>query len=141
MKLNTNELIGPALDWAVAKCGGHSLPPFPGRSGVRECWINVSPAGHDVFAPSTDWTQGGPIIEEEEIAIFKAPELQSSPSNIPAIWAACLSGEHTWIDTSADEEITGPTPLVAAMRCYVASRLGGEVDVPDELCATTKARP
>ena len=27
----------------------------------------------------------------------------------------------------------GPTPLIAAMRCYVASKLGDEVDVPDEL--------
>jgi hypothetical protein len=27
----------------------------------------------------------------------------------------------------------GPTPLIAAMRCYVASRLGDEVDVPEEL--------
>jgi hypothetical protein len=27
----------------------------------------------------------------------------------------------------------GPTPLIAAMRCYVASKLGDEVDVPEEL--------
>jgi hypothetical protein len=27
----------------------------------------------------------------------------------------------------------GPTPLVAAMRCYCASKLGDEVDVPEEL--------
>jgi hypothetical protein len=27
----------------------------------------------------------------------------------------------------------GPTPLIAAMRCYVASKLGDEVEVPDEL--------
>jgi hypothetical protein len=27
----------------------------------------------------------------------------------------------------------GPTPLIAAMRCYVQSRLGDEVDVPKEL--------
>ena len=25
------------------------------------------------------------------------------------------------------------TPLVAAMRCYVASKLGDEVDIPEEL--------
>ena len=28
---------------------------------------------------------------------------------------------------------SGPTPLIAAMRCYVASKLGDEVDVPEEL--------
>ena len=27
----------------------------------------------------------------------------------------------------------GPTPLVAAMRCYVASRLGDEVEISEEL--------
>ena len=27
----------------------------------------------------------------------------------------------------------GPTPLIAAMRCYVASKLGDEVEVPVEL--------
>jgi hypothetical protein len=27
----------------------------------------------------------------------------------------------------------GPTPLIAAMRCYVASVLGDEVEVPDSL--------
>lgn len=26
----------------------------------------------------------------------------------------------------------GPTPLIAAMRCYVASKLGEEVEIPDE---------
>jgi len=25
---------------------------------------------------------------------------------------------------------SGPTPLIAAMRCYVASKFGDEVDVP-----------
>jgi len=27
----------------------------------------------------------------------------------------------------------GPTPLIAAMRCYVASKLGDEVEIPQEL--------
>lgn len=30
----------------------------------------------------------------------------------------------------------GPTTLIAAMRCYVASKLGDEVEVPEELCST-----
>jgi len=32
-----------------------------------------------------------------------------------------------------DEGVYGPTPLIAAMRCFVASKLGEEVDVPQEL--------
>jgi hypothetical protein len=30
-------------------------------------------------------------------------------------------------------ESEGPTPLIAAMRCYVASKLGDEVEIPSEL--------
>lgn len=30
----------------------------------------------------------------------------------------------------------GPTPLIAAMRCYVASKLGDEVEIPEELLTT-----
>jgi hypothetical protein len=30
-------------------------------------------------------------------------------------------------------EEDGPTQLVSAMRCYVGSKLGNEVDVPEEL--------
>ena len=68
---------------------------------------------------ATDWAQGGPIIEEECIAI-----------------SAHLDGEE-WVanDYWNDNEYTqvGPTPLIAAMRCFVSSRLGDEVDVPNEL--------
>ena len=48
-------------------------------------------------------------------------------------WAACKSGVNSWIDTSTYVEITGPAPLVAAMRCYVANKLGDEVEIPEEL--------
>jgi hypothetical protein len=27
----------------------------------------------------------------------------------------------------------GPTPLIAAMRCFVASKLGDEIEIPKEL--------
>ena len=32
-----------------------------------------------------------------------------------------------------DDGLIGPTPLIAAMRCYVASKLGDDVDIPEEL--------
>lgn len=75
-----------------------------------------------------DWAQGGPIIEREGVAIFKGTVLVSGTD-----WAACQSGKHSWIDTSTYDEITGPTPLVAAMRCFVAAKLGEEPEVPEEL--------
>jgi len=68
---------------------------------------------------STDWRHGGPIIEREAI--------QLTPDEYMGTWAAYMTNEGEPYDG------TGPTPLIAAMRCYVASKLGEEVDVPEEL--------
>jgi hypothetical protein len=73
--------------------------------------------GHYLANPysySTNWIFGGPIIERERINLEPF-------SNI--------NGEQ-W---SADGEWDSPTPLIAAMRCYVASKLGDEVEIPEEL--------
>lgn len=104
MKIKTSELSGAALDWAVAKCEGmKTWPKYPAFM-----W--------DGYAPSTDWSQAGPIIERECICLDYWNE--DDP------WKADMSG---------DNEQFGDTPLTAAMRCYVASKLGDTVDVPDEL--------
>ena len=127
MKVKTSELIDAALDWAVAKCEGHSLPPFPGRGqtrGPKECWINVSPSSHETFSPSTDWGRGGPIIERELVTVMH----RSRPGPYPEgqVWNAVILSNNKcgWY---------GTTPLIAAMRCYVASKLGDEIDIPKEL--------
>jgi hypothetical protein len=67
---------------------------------------------------ATDWAQGGPIIERERI------ELEHDGF----IW---------WARIKADEEYFGHTPLIAAMRCYVASQLGDTIDIPNELTGET----
>jgi hypothetical protein len=54
VKLKANELTGAALDWAVAKCEG-MVPNTPFIASNKEY----------TFKPSTDWAQGGPIIERE----------------------------------------------------------------------------
>lgn len=117
MKVKTSELTGQALDWAVAKCKG-----ILGPDGVRLSDEYCDSLGHDQDGDfTTDWAQGGPIIERERIS-------------------TCWEGT-TWVATllNKNRDATwyghhyGPTPLVAAMRCYVASKLGDEVDVPDDL--------
>jgi hypothetical protein len=71
---------------------------------------------------STDWAQGGPIIEREEISIeYGRAEFKSE-------WIAYKLGL-----PDEDNPQGGPTPLIAAMRCYVASKLGDEVEIPEEL--------
>ena len=66
---------------------------------------------------SISWQDAGPIIERERITLIACDNDFEAQSRTTPL--AC-------------EE--GPTPLIAAMRCYVASRLGDEVNVPDELC-------
>lgn len=98
--VKTSELIGASLDWAVAKCEGR-------------VWNTYAPNKH----PSTDWAQGGPIIERECINVWA-----KAYGTSPVIWRAQLGNE-----------VQGNTPLIAAMRCYVASKMGDEIEIPSEL--------
>lgn len=120
MKVKVGELTGHALDWAVAKCEGLLEKPntFPAMATVK-----LTSKGNLVYQyidgnyePSCDWLQGGEIIEQNGISLTKLTV---------NIWAASMPGD--------DPFVYGDTPLIAAMRCYVASKLGDEVDVPDEL--------
>ena len=72
------------------------------------------------FTPSTNWSQGGPIIEREKIDLnhYRMPDLT-------AMWDASIDSWET--------DYAGTTPLIAAMRCFVASKLGDTVDIPEEL--------
>lgn len=106
MQVQTSELEGIALDWAVAKCEGvvsDDIDDF--------C---LSTPGE--FAYSTSWAQGGPIIERGVAELYEHKALEC--------WAA---------KSKAGDLRYGQTPLIAAMRCYVASKLGDTVDVPEEL--------
>lgn len=106
MLVKVSELTGAALDWAVAKCGGAV------GENDRLPW----------YSPSTNWAQGGPLIES--IKGFKFKQwLESKPET--CCEAHIHNYEGDWIQF-------GPTPLIAAMRCYVASKLGDTVEVPDE---------
>lgn len=117
MKIKTSELTGPTLDWAVAKCEG--LLDASGRLSESYC----DSLRHDQGGGfCDDWSQGGPIIERERIGV-------TATSMAPGFaWEA-----HCIPDEGVDYYGYGPTPLIAAMRCYVASKLGDEVDVPEEL--------
>jgi hypothetical protein len=121
MKVKTSDLIGPALDWAVAQCEG-----FPTRNH-DENYIMADVGGMwDYFSPSTDWAQGGPIIERELIRTI--PWMEGTNVDSAKCWWA-----GKYIASGDSFGFTGPTPLIAAMRCYVISKLGDTVDIPEEL--------
>ena len=117
--MKTSELQGAALDWAVAKCEG-----IKGFDAENCCFYDDEGMS---FEPSCVWAQGGPIIEREGISICN---LEANSSGVEG-WTAS-TGE-LW--SPQDDGWVSKTPLIAAMRCYVASKLGDEVEVPDELLA------
>ena len=116
--MKTSELTGAALDWAVAKAAGYN--PKSKWMWATGCFIGTPPVP---FHPSTEWSQGGPIIEHEGITVRCIGE-----NVFNLVWCA-LPYEDEGVT-----EIEGDTPLIAAMRCYVASKLGDEIDAPAELC-------
>tara|TARA_R110000868_G_scaffold112176_3_gene302283 strand:- start:3114 stop:3461 length:348 start_codon:yes stop_codon:yes gene_type:complete len=76
-------------------------------------------------SPSTNWSHGGPIIEREEISVAKVGRsLDDAMAPHPDCWCSHIDGVYARY---------GPTPLIAAMRCFVASKLGEEVEIPEEL--------
>ena len=111
VKINVNFLAGPALNWAVAMAEGLEVRvdsnsiKLVGQPFDRE---------YEFWAPIGDWEQAGPIIEREGLTLTHQTDK----------WAA---------QTDCDLFSYGPTPLIAAMRCYVASKLGEIVEVPREL--------
>ena len=110
MKIKCSDLVGAQLDYAVAKCSGPTMMAF---------------FTHNEYTPSTDWEQGGPIIEREE-CIATTERLNCGGEfrvQMPYDRLADRPGRYFY----------GPTPLIAAMRCYVASKLGDEVEIPEKL--------
>ena len=107
MKIKVSEATPLQLDWLVAKIEG----PQP-----------------RLFEPSTNWSHGGPIIEREGIELLCNHPVIGGKDPAWGVWDgfAC-----SWKTRSLHYH--GPTPLIAAMRCYVASKLGDEVEVPEEL--------
>ena len=150
-RVQVADLAGVALDWAVAgldpRCAGLEFGLvdgvmcghyFSGDGGRQVRSIAVFLVGPGFlqqmraretlglrearpYCPTSDWSQAGRLIESEKIAIEHGGEAFDA-------WIArvkpCLPDADEWV---------GETPLVAALRCLVATKLGPEIDVPSEL--------
>jgi hypothetical protein len=119
VKHAVSTLGGALLDAAVAKAEADPLISMWGRTP----WIDDgTTAGHGMtgrsYSPSTDWSQGGPIIEREQMAVF----------HLGSEWLA----EYPTLSYGGvlkAPSMRGDTPLIAAMRAYVASKFGDEVEL------------
>ena len=117
MKIKLNSTTPDQLDWLVATCEGKIISIWGGNT--IEVKDRYSFEDGYKFSPSTDWSQGGPIIERERIDV----------SYTGLLWGAARQLN----EYEEPDEWFGPTPLIAAMRAYVASKLGDEVEIPEKL--------
>ena len=121
MLVKTSELTPSQLNYAVGSIENPEWTP-------EDLWFNTigfvysGDPEDEPYCPSIEWGYGGPIIEREGITV--GPHTTS-----PFI---AHYGPTTTTYPFADRSV-GPTPLVAAMRCFVATELGEVVDIPEEL--------
>ena len=140
MKIITSTLNGYALDWAVAQCVyAHDSGPYTPHAHAAPTLLKLSDAEGPSWVyylgqqwnPSTNWAQGGPIIEREWIATGHHQSMDGA-----YVWtASSWTSSHRWLSGEGGPHgghYYGPTPLIAAMRCY-AAKLGDDFDIPDEL--------
>jgi len=134
-KHKVSELEGALLDAAVAKAEGWTRDQedpdgWWSPDGKMACSITERgiASGYG-FHPAHFWSDGGPIIERERIATYSALDRWSAV--LPDEDAGAYLGNCDYIDVNCmDYGFTGPTPLIAAMRAFVASKLGEEVELP-----------
>ena len=113
--IKVQEATNLQLDWLVAKCEGINMEDINTAEGYVDTFC------YGFYSPTTDWSQGGPIIEREELSVERRMPCMKNEQ-----WGAhggrAMQNFHK-----------GPTPLIAAMRCFVASKLGETAKVPEEL--------
>ncbi len=115
VEVKIQDLTGAALDWAVAKAeiSPMEMPPKD-RVWSKYC---------ATYSPSTDWSQGGPLIEKYAVTLTP---FAISFGGSPSYWLVQPWDQHCL-------PVDGPTPLIAACRAIAASVLGETVSVPREL--------
>lgn len=118
VKHKTAELEGLPLNLAVALADEMEVVWQDDRRSfqARPRGASVDPGP---FLPSTQWAQGGPLLERERGSLFT--ELIPGA---PVVWVARMG------DGARRSQCFGPTPLIAAMRAFVASKLGENVELP-----------
>jgi hypothetical protein len=161
MKIKVSEASGTILDYMVAKARGFDVYYNENLNGIvmdgfwvsgyypgdLNSWIHLRE-----LSPSTNWAQGGPLIDREGISVIRFEDDYTfdvngfATSESVPVWGAYIGwnsfdevygsqgdewGQAILFDPNC--VVYSHAPLVAAMRCLVASVLGDEVDVPDEL--------
>ncbi len=122
MKHKTAELEGALLDAAVALAADIPGKLLRAGDGMASFFKDDDRA----FQPSRCWEDGGPLIERERITLYNPWSLTTWEAGMDAY----VHAEYDSALLDMSHKMTGPTPLIAAMRAFVASKLGEEVELP-----------
>lgn len=113
VEVKTTELVGPALDWAVAQVEGEEyLPKCLTKTSLNLAGQVVAVEHIANYTPSTDWAQGGPLWDE---------------------WATSMEHYDGWLVAVVGGDAQGHTKLIALCRAIVVAKMGDVVQVPVEL--------
>ncbi len=120
MKHKVSELSGGLLDAAVALARGNQVKIEEGRAYILVPYddgsqINSGRTEWIYFGPSGLWKDGGPIIDKYDIQLGGYGTSR---------YAEIRDEDAPWVP------MWGETSLIAAMRAFVVSRLGEEVELP-----------
>lgn len=120
MEMKTAELVREGLNWAVAQAEG--LPALIYPADPHYVYIDLPGRGCGPYHPSHNWSQGGPLIESEELTVEPSAWDWKGAC---VLWRAQQEGESVYFEHT--------NLLVAAMRAVVHAKIGDTVSVPKEL--------
>ena len=129
--MNTHELEGAALDYWVAKALGLTCRLM--KAGERlanvalseDTCVTLTEGSKDWYQPyhpSSVWFFAGPIIQQVRIATWADEE--NWCALLPGTGSGYYDADLGTIDANHYDAMSGPTPLVAAMRALVQSEFG-----------------
>lgn len=129
-QIKVSETTRLQLDWLASKCVGDFALYHDIEDGQRflNLWTDSA-----FLHYSSNWANGGPIIEREKIDLVRCNDLYFPKGNELGDYYEMLWRAEPFNTGSISQRFYGPTPLIAAMRCYVALKLGDVVEVPEEL--------
>lgn len=124
--VNTAELTGEALNWAVGKADGRALQIQPAQYGIPARVFEEAPSGLVRYRPIVEWMQCGPLLEKYAIGL-------------------CGDSSEAWRAYTVPEDVeyrgVSPDMRTAICRAVVSTVSGPAVDVPEALlCPTCNLR-
>lgn len=117
IEVKVAEAEGATLDFMAARATGVEGPITWEWNEHREDWLITYDNEVHSFCPSSDWTQGGPLIDRFEIELFISATAKGR-------FGAGIKGRCAVVSDSY---------LLSAMRVLVRAELGDTVAVPAEL--------